>query len=184
MPLQVSPSPGPHRRCLRGQPTAGLKACTAQYICVGLAVLPDADLLLPIAHRTATHSLVAVAAVGLLMIVAGAVTGKVTGRIALAGVAAYASHLLLDWMQADPTPPLGIQMLWPVSSTWFISGWEVFQATERRHIFEAATIQRNLRAGVQEVVILVPIAAAAWLVRVKALARLAAEMAGRHHPLK
>src|SRR3954447_20371154 len=35
------------------------------YVCVMLAVLPDADLLLPVAHRTVTHSIGAVAAVGL-----------------------------------------------------------------------------------------------------------------------
>jgi membrane-bound metal-dependent hydrolase YbcI (DUF457 family) len=153
-------------------------------LCAGLAVLPDADLLLPIAHRTATHSVAAVAAVALLMIVARSVTGKVTARIALACVAAYASHLLLDWLQADPTPPFGIQILWPWSATWFISGWEIFLGTERRHLFEPATILRNVVAVVQEIVILAPVAAAVWLVRVKALAGLPAQVARRDHPLE
>ena len=152
------------------------------YFCLALAVLPDADLLLPIAHRTVTHSFAAVAAVALLMIVAGSVTGKVTARFAVACVAAYASHLLLDWLQADPTPPLGIQALWPASSRWFISGWDILRPTERRHMFEPATMQRNVLAVVQEIVVLGPVAAAAWLVRVKALAGLPAEMAGRDHP--
>ena len=152
------------------------------HLCVMLAVLPDADLLLPIAHRTVTHSFAAVAAVALLMIVAGSVTGKVTARFAVACVAAYASHLLLDWLQADPTPPLGIQALWPASSRWFISGWDILRPTERRHMFEPATMQRNVLAVVQEIVVLGPVAAAAWLVRVKALAGLPAEMAGRDHP--
>lgn len=153
-------------------------------LCAGLAVLPDGDLLFPIAHRTATHSVAAVAAVALLMIVASRVTGKVTARVALACVAAYASHLLLDWLQADPTPPLGIQALWPVSSRWFISGWDLLRPTERRHMFEPATMQRNVIAIAQEIVILAPVAAAAWLVRVKTLARLPAEMARRDHPLE
>ena len=99
-------------------------------------------------------------------------------------MAAYASHLLLDWLQADPTPPFGIQALWPASSTWFISGWDIFRATERRHMFEPATMQRNIVAVVQEIVILAPVAAAAWLVRVKALAGLPAEMTRRDHPLE
>ena len=153
-----------------------------EYFCVALAVLPDADLLLPIAHRTVTHSVAAVAAVALLMIVASGVTGKVTAKFAVACVAAYASHLLLDWLQTDPTPPLGIQLFWPVSSAWFISGWDILRPTERRHMFEPATMQRNVVAVVQEIVILAPVAAAAWLVRVKALAGLPAEMAGRDHP--
>ena len=111
-------------------------------------------------------------------------TGKVTRKIAIACVAAYASHLLLDWLQADPTPPLGIQALWPVSSRWFLSGWDLLRPTERRHMFEPATIQRNIIALVQEVVILGPVAVAAWLVRVKALAGLPAEVASRDHPLE
>jgi membrane-bound metal-dependent hydrolase YbcI (DUF457 family) len=140
-------------------------------------------LLLPIAHRTVTHSLAAVAVVGVLTIIATGVTGKVTTKIVLTYMAAYASHLLLDWLQADPTPPLGLQLLWPFSSTWFISGWSVFRATERRHFLELATMKRNIVAMLQELVILAPVMAALWLVRVKALARLAAEMPrGDHSP--
>ena len=150
--------------------------------CAGLAALPDADLLLPIAHRTVTHSLGAVVAVGLFMIIATAVTGKVTRRIALTCVAAYASHLLLDWLQADPTPPYGLQLLWPISSTWFLSGWNIFLATDRRHFLALATMKRNVVAVVQELVILGPLVAALWLIRVKALAGLSTKSSGGDHP--
>jgi membrane-bound metal-dependent hydrolase YbcI (DUF457 family) len=149
--------------------------------CACLAALPDVDLLLPMSHRTVTHSFVAVAVVGVLMIIAAGVTGKVTTKIALTYMAAYASHLLLDWLQTDPTPPFGLQLLWPFSSTWFISGWTVFRGTERRHFFELATMQRNAVAVLQELAILAPLMAALWLVRVKALARFAAEMSRGHH---
>ena len=180
---------------LPGRPVARLPLTLA---CAGLATFPDLDLLLPIAHRTATHSVGAVVAV---TIIAAAVTGKVTGkrseedgtagvqegrrprlRIALTCGAAYASHLLLDWLQADPTPPRGLQVLWPISSTWFISGWNVFRATERRQFLAWAVMGRNALAVVQELAILVPVVVSLWLVRVKALARLAAELAGGHHP--
>jgi hypothetical protein len=150
--------------------------------CATLAALPDIDLLLPIAHRTATHSLTAVAATGLLVILATGVTGKVTTRITLACMAAVASHLLLDWMAVDWTGERGLQLLWPFSDRWFISGWDVFRGTERRHIFSVATLQTNLAAVAQEIAILAPVALAAWLVRVKTLARLAAEMPGSDHP--
>jgi hypothetical protein len=42
-------------------------------------------------------------------------------------------------------------------------------------------IEQNLLAIAQEMAILVPIAAALWLIRVKTLARLAAEQTRRHH---
>jgi membrane-bound metal-dependent hydrolase YbcI (DUF457 family) len=168
-----------------GRPTArpasagGLRVALT---CAGLAAVPDADLLLPITHRAMSHSLVAVATVGLVMIIAAGVTGKVTTRIALTCTAAYASHLLLDWLQHDPTAPHGLQLLWPFSSTWFVSGWNIFLPTERRHFLELETIKKNAVAMMQELVILVPVVVGLWLVRVKTTARLAAEMARGDHP--
>lgn len=152
--------------------TPGRPASNARVaIACALAALPDADLLLPIAHRTVTHSLVAVAIVFLTISIAGAVTGKVTMRLALICAAAYASHLLLDWLQADPTPPFGIQLLWPLSSEWFISGLNIFKATERRDLLDVAVMKRNLIAVAQEIVIMTPVAAAAWLVRARTFKR-------------
>ena len=89
---------------------------------------------------------------------------------------AYASHLLLDWLAVDRYPPAGIQALWPVSQAFYVSGWDVFFQTERQH--PLLSIRANLAAVAREVVILLPIAWAVWSVRVKALARLAAEVAG------
>jgi len=120
-------------------------------------------------------------AVGLLIIVAAAVTGEVTAKIGLTCVAAYASHLLLDWMGADRSVPRGVQLLWPYSSTWFISGWDVFLGTERRHFFRSLTLRQNLITIIRELAILAPVVAALWLVRVKALTRFAAEMPRGDH---
>jgi membrane-bound metal-dependent hydrolase YbcI (DUF457 family) len=150
------------------RPAADARVATA---CAVLAALPDADLLLPMAHRTVTHSLAAVAIVFFIVSIAGAVTGKVTVRVALICAAAYASHLLLDWLQADPTPPFGIQVLWPFSPAWVISGVNVFRATERRHLLDAVVMKRNFVAAVQEVAIMAPIAATAYLARAGALSR-------------
>jgi membrane-bound metal-dependent hydrolase YbcI (DUF457 family) len=163
---------------LPGRPISSPRVALA---CMSLAALPDADLLLPVVHRTVTHSLGAVVAVGLLMIVAAAVTGEVTAKIALTCVAAYASHLLLDWLAVDQSAPRGIQLLWPFSSTWFISGWDVFRGTERRHFFRLTTMHQNLVTIVREIAILAPVVGALWLVRVKAATRLAAEMPRGDH---
>jgi len=163
---------------LPGRPIANSRGTLA---CMSLAALPDADLLLPVLHRTVTHSLGAVVAVGLLMIVAAAVTGEVTAKIALACAAAYASHLLFDWLAVDQSAPRGIQLLWPFSSAWFISGWDVFRGTERRHFFRLTTMHQNLVTIVREIAILAPVVGALWLVRVKALTRLAAEMPRGDH---
>jgi hypothetical protein len=143
---------------------------------------PDLDLLAPFQHRTATHS---VAAVALVLIVAIGVTGKVTGRIVwtavIAVTAACGSHLLLDWLAEDSTLPRGLQILWPFSAQWFISDADLFRGTARRNVFTLNSMRINALAIAQEIAILGPIAAGVWLVRVKTLARLAAQVPGRHH---
>jgi membrane-bound metal-dependent hydrolase YbcI (DUF457 family) len=102
----------------------------------------------------------------LVIIIAAGVTGWVTRRIDWRVVCvcavAYASHILLDWLAYDPNPPFGIQALWPFSDRWFISGLNVFRATERRQLFTWAAMLVNIEAVAQEIAILGPIAAAAW----------------------
>ena len=79
--------------------------------------------------------------------------------------AAHVSHLLLDWLGADPSWPFGIQALWPFSHRWFISGWNLFPSTERRHVFSAASIAVNLKAAAWEIAIMGPIVLALGLWR-------------------
>ncbi len=152
-------------------------------VCAALAALPDIDLALPTgAHRAYTHSL---GAAILATIIAGAVTARVTPRrtvrVALMCGAAYATHVLLDWMAVDDTFPYGIRALWPFSSGWYISGWDLFAGTARRRLLSPTSTVQNLRAVTEELVILLPIAWAVWLVRVKALARLSSEVPGGDH---
>jgi len=147
--------------------------------CAALAALPDADLILPGAHRTATHSFTAVFVV---FIIAASVTGQVTRwRTAAVCAAAYASHLLLDWLGVDRFPPPGIQLFWPWHDGWYISGWDVFRQTLRQQLWSPPNIRENLLAIAQEIAILAPILLVLWLIRVKAAARFPPQVAGRHH---
>jgi membrane-bound metal-dependent hydrolase YbcI (DUF457 family) len=158
--------------------------------CAVLATVPDLDLFVPRTHRSATHS---VTAVLLVLIIAAAMTGKVIRlraggyggharwRVAAICAAAYATQLLLDWLGADYFAPAGIQLFWPFSRRSYISGWELFDQTERLHLFAPATIDQNVRAVARELAILAPIAFGLWLIRVKTLARLPSEPARRNH---
>jgi inner membrane protein len=157
-------------------PIRGASLTTA---CALLAALPDLDLVSPGFHRTWTHS---VTAVIIITIIAAAVTGQVTRwRTAFVCGAAYASHLLLDWLGADRFPPYGIELFWPFSDRWYISGWDVFRQTARLHFFAPEIIRQNVLAVAQEVAILAPVLLVLWLVRVKTLARLAPELPRRNH---
>jgi membrane-bound metal-dependent hydrolase YbcI (DUF457 family) len=152
--------------------------------CAALGALPDADLLFH-AHRTYTHSVGAVIVVGIVGAAWAAMaanTKRPIARVALMCAAAYGTHLLLDYFATDMVPPFGIQALWPFSHAWYISGWHLFRGTERRHFLSLAAIWINTRAGLQELLILAPIALAIWLIRVKALAGLAPQMPRGDHP--
>jgi membrane-bound metal-dependent hydrolase YbcI (DUF457 family) len=151
-------------------------ASPTTVLCVALATLPDVDLLFPEFHRTATHSVTVTAVVA---IVAAAITSRspagasdtrdASRRIAWSLVVMYAaahlSHLLLDWLNCDPSARPGIQALWPFSDRWFSSGWCVFPGEERRHIFTVAAMVRNLGVLAWELGILGPVVVALWWLR-------------------
>ncbi len=152
-------------------------------IAAGLGALADVDLLLPVQHRTVTHSLGAVVAVSIIAaIVTGQVTQRPIPRVVLVCAAAYASHLLLDWLGVDGYFPYGLTLLWPISDRFYISGWDIFRQTARQHLFTWPVVLVNLQAMAQEAALLGPIVWALWLVRVKPAARLAAEMSRGDHP--
>ena len=152
-------------------------------VCVALAVAPDLDLLVR-QHRTATHSIAAVLLVTLSAAAVAIYARLPILRVALTCGAAYATHLVLDWLAVDPTPPFGIQLFWPMSDRWYISGLDLFPPTERRTLLTSHSLAINAFAIARETLVLAPIAMAAWLVRVKALARLPAQLSCRHHTLQ
>jgi inner membrane protein len=152
--------------------------------CAALAAAPDLDLPFGRFHRTATHSLVSVAIVAAGAFLVALRLRLPARRVAVMCAAAWGTHLLLDWLSADHSIPQGIQLLWPFDDRWFISGWDVFSGSERRRLFSAPTMKRNLLALAREIAILAPVVIALWSVRVKALARLASQLPGGDHPAK
>lgn len=150
--------------------------------CALLAMTPDLDLAFT-QHRTYTHSVGAVVIVGLVGAVAGHVFApRHATRVGITCAAAYASHLFLDWLGVDLYPPPGLQALWPFDSGWYISGLDLFRQTRRNRLLTWPVLSQNLLAMAQELAILGPIAATLWLVRLKALARLAPGKTRRDHP--
>lgn len=80
--------------------------------------------------------------------------GRVAWEVVLVCAAAHASHLLLDWLGADRSQPAGIQLLWPWSEGWYISGWDLFPRVERRRILSAASAAVNLNALMWELLLM------------------------------
>ena len=125
----------------------------------GLGVLPDIDLLLGM-HRGVTHSLGA-------MILAGAVAGAITPTarlpVALTAAAAFASHILLDWLGTDPSSPYGIMAWWPWTTDFYLSDAQLFMRVCREYWMPECW-RHNFLAACRELAILVPVTAAALLV--------------------
>ena len=122
-----------------------------------LGALPDIDLLFG-AHSGPTHSLGAMAIVGLTALVLARFFGAGrASRLAMACAAAYASHVLLDWLGSDASPPLGVMALWPFSQAHFESDVHVFMAISRRYYQGWTFVAQNVRAVCLEMVILAPI---------------------------
>ena len=125
-----------------------------------IAAAPDMDLLFG-THSMYSHSLGAVA---LTAIAALLWTRGRQPRVAFACAAAVASHVLLDWLGSDTTPPLGVMALWPFTSDFYQSPFFLFMAISRRWWLPGFYRQNGL-AALRELVILTPIVAVIGLLR-------------------
>lgn len=122
-------------------------------------------------HRGATHTLAAALVVtGLAWVIAR--RGRAMRPVALACVAgaAYASHLLLDWMTVDAVPPPGIQLFWPFSDAWMHAPWSVLgeiivDSRTRVGFVESLLTPAALQAWAREIGVAVAIVALVHLVR-------------------
>lgn len=106
-----------------GRPEASLRKQLGAGALVGAS--PDLDFLPGLLigdparfHHGPTHS---IAFVLLVAAVAWLVVSRDRWRWALAAGLASASHLVLDALTADPSAPVGMQLLWPVSEVWIAS---------------------------------------------------------------
>jgi membrane-bound metal-dependent hydrolase YbcI (DUF457 family) len=128
------------------------------FVCMFLAALPDIDYLYPPMHRGPTHSMGATVIV--LLIAAGVTawtTGRIRWRVAVVCALAYFSHIVMDWLGADPTANPGVMALWPLSDRLFISGWELFRSTWRIQPLAPGNIEHNALTLAKEMVLLGPI---------------------------
>jgi hypothetical protein len=133
-----------------------------------LGALPDIDLLFG-AHSGPTHSIGAAALVGLTAFaIASGLRAARPGRLAVACAAAYGSHVLLDWLGRDSSPPIGIMALWPVSRGYFESALHVFMPISRRYHQGWVFVRQNGIALVAEIAILGPLLALTVLLRSRA----------------
>ena len=136
------------------------RGATLAFAVLGMAA--DLDLLVGV-HRGPSHSVGVTLIVGLVCWIALRRRGE--GRLALACAAAYGSHVLLDWFGSDTSPPIGLQALWPWSSTYYQGPLPVFLAVSRRFHQPGLFWLPNTLALARELVILAPIVGLVYYLR-------------------
>ena len=138
---------------------------------VGAALVPDVDLAFRFVdgrnhHNNETHSLGAAVLAGLVALLVARLAGAAYPlRLALAVGAAWGSHVLLDYLNLDTNPPIGIMAWWPWSDRHYKFPWPLFLDIGRT--LEWETVRKNAVAGAWEAATLGPLAWVAWRRRLK-----------------
>jgi membrane-bound metal-dependent hydrolase YbcI (DUF457 family) len=135
----------------------------ATIVFAALGMAPDLDLLAG-PHRGPSHSIGAAALIGLVAWVAVR-RWPSSARLGLACAAAYGSHVLLDWLGSDSSPPLGLVALWPFSNAHYQAPWPVFLSVSRRFHQPQLFWIPNLLALAVELLVLVPAVSLAAYIR-------------------
>ncbi|MBE7381507.1 MAG: metal-dependent hydrolase [Leptolyngbya sp. SIO1E4] len=143
---------------------------------IAIANLPDLDFLPGLLvgdafafHRQGSHTLIAAIAVGSLVALGMGLSGKgLAGRWrkqtsgfskfqwlwwGIWAMAVYLGHLCLDLLMADPTPPFGLQLLWPFSEAFFASPIAIIPGWQ----FDSMLSWHNLTVVGSEILWLMPI---------------------------
>ena len=111
-------------------------------------------------HRGVTHSL---GAVLLAAAISGGIAPAARLPVALTAAAASGSHLLLDWLGTDPSPPHGIMAWWPWTSQFYLSDTPLFMRVCREY-WSFECWRHNALAVAREVAMLAPVTLGALLV--------------------
>lgn len=142
-------------------------------VIVGAALAPDLDLLFKFVdgqnhHNQETHSLGCAFLAGLLAYAVARPLGVRSPRAWAVPVAlGWASHVLLDYLNVDTHPPIGILAFWPLSGANFKVPWPIFMDIGRT--LDWPTVRHNAVAAAWEAVVLVPLLALVWRSRRRAL---------------
>jgi len=135
-------------------------------VTVGAALLADLDLAFRFVdgrnhHGGELHGI----GFAVLTAIAGGLAFRLLGwkrpfACGLAAGVAYATHPLLDYLNVDTPPPIGILALWPFSSAYWKFPWPIFMDIGRTLTW--TTVVHDAVAGAWEATVLLPLLWVAW----------------------
>ena len=138
-------------------------------VTVGAAMAPDLDFGWRLVdgmnhHQAQGHSLgVGMAVAALVAAVAAAARVPRALSLGLAALLGWCSHILLDLLNVDNTPPIGLMALWPFSTAYYKSPWPVFLDIGRT--LNWRTVRHDAVAIAWELAVLCPLLVAVWRAR-------------------
>jgi membrane-bound metal-dependent hydrolase YbcI (DUF457 family) len=141
-------------------------------VTVGAALAPDVDLLFRLVdgrnhHNHETHSIgLALGAALLVGLFAWARRWARPLAVGAASGLAWTSHVLLDYLNVDTSPPIGIMALWPFDDGFHKFPWPLFLDIGRK--LDWATLQHDAAAAAWEATVLVPLLLGTWWLRHRA----------------
>ena len=140
---------------------------------VASALLPDVDLLFRVVdgrnhHQQETHG-IGFAILWSLVVLLGFGLRRRPRAAALSFAAglAWLSHILLDYLNRDTNPPIGLMALWPWSDDYYKFPWPIFLDVGRTLNWE--TLGKNLLAAGWELAVLLPVFSLVWRIQGKRL---------------
>ena len=137
-------------------------------ITVAAAIAPDFDLVLKqfglAVHQGASHSIGAAVLAGAAVALASALLrGPRPLVLGLAALAGWSSHLVLDLLNTDTHPPIGLMALWPFTDGHYKFPWPVFMDIGRT--LDWKTVRHDALALAWEAALLCPLLVVTWRAR-------------------
>ncbi len=157
---------------------------------VALANLPDLDFIPGLLvgdprvfHHQGAHSLAAAVLVGLTIGLLSWFWKSNPVWWGVWGGSIYLSHVLLDLLINDPSPPFGSQLFWPFSSSYFISPFTPFSSFDyfdpELGIVRTMLSLHNLMTILREFLLLLPVVMLSWYIFRRGSSPFGGAIAGR-----
>jgi membrane-bound metal-dependent hydrolase YbcI (DUF457 family) len=140
-------------------------------VTVGAALAPDLDLTWRLVdganhHQAQAHSVGVALGVGVLVAAAASLAGLPRpAGLGLAAFLGWCSHIVLDLLNVDTSPPIGLMALWPFTSGYYKSPLPVFLDIGRT--LNWRTVRHDAIAIAWELALLCPVLVMAWRVRTR-----------------
>jgi membrane-bound metal-dependent hydrolase YbcI (DUF457 family) len=146
-----------------------LRDRTRLGVALGAALAPDVDLLFRFVdgrshHNHETHSIGFALGAGLAVAAfAWMVRGRAPMALGVLAGAAWLSHVVLDYLNADTSIPIGIMALWPLSDGFYKIPFPLF--LDIRRTLSWASVRHDALAAAWEAAVLAPLLFGAWRLR-------------------